>query len=253
MHMKFLMNLKNYKTLSLVSYIGIGVFGFVFLYNILYALIADVDPVIPAQGMIFALPLVVGLFLVPFGFRHENRGLIYLGQMMAIVSGAILVFQIGRLCYGLVSDIPNVAYLLTITWPLLLLATSLTLMAFYKKADFRPIHNIVVLVALGGLALSVLITLVIIIVWAVQFRNGLLVVALLPTFFVFLGLAPILLFSFVLKDEARIAKLEVPEWVKPVKPAPAPKAETPKLEPKVQEEKPFESAPIDNKEETPKA
>ena len=48
----------------------------------------------------------------------------------------------------------------------------------------------------------------------------------------FLAMAPVVLFTFALRDEARLVKLEVPEWVKPVHPAPAAKPEpAPKAEP----------------------
>lgn len=246
--------MRSNKLLPLLSYLGIAVLAFGFLYNFIYALAADIDPVIPAEAMIFALPMAVGLFLVPYGLKGENRLLIYVGNVISVVSAMLLVFQTGRLCFDGVSGIPNVAFLLTMVWPLLMLLASLTMMAFYKKVDFRPIHNIVTLVGLGGVALSALVTLLIMIIWSVQFSSFLVFLSLFPTLLNFVAIAPVVLLAFLLKNEARLVKLEVPEWVKPVKPAPAPKVE-PALEPKVEapEEKPAVEEPAENKEEAPKA
>ncbi len=81
----------------------------------------------------------------------------------------------------------------------------------------------------------------------------------------FLAMAPVVLFAFALKDEARLVKLEVPEWVKPVRPAPAAKPEpTLKAEPTKESSKaekkkaePKEDVlpvePSEKSEETPKA
>ena len=95
-------------------------------------------------------------------------------------------------------------------------------------------------------------------VFAIVNRSGFAFGALFPTLFVMLAVAPVVFMAFALKDEARLVKLEVPEWVKPVKPAPAPKAEPKKEEPKAEEKKaePKEEIPVEpseHKEDTPKA
>ncbi|MFA5222903.1 MAG: hypothetical protein WC160_00400 [Bacilli bacterium] len=245
--------MKNHKVLSIISFVGLGLIGLIFLYNFIFALAADIDPVLPMEAMVVTLPLAIGLLLVPYAVKTENRQLIYIGNMISVISSLVFVYQTGRLCLAGLSGTLNVALLISMIWPLVMLATSLTMMAYYKKADFRPIHNIVLLVAFGGIALSVLITFITILVFAIVNRNGFVFGALLPTLIVYLAIAPVVFMAFALKDEARLVKLEVPEWVKPVKPAkPAP---APKAEPKEEttQAAPKDEAPVESKEETPKA
>ncbi len=250
--------MKSHKLLPVVAFIGLGILGFIFAYNFIYSLAAKINPVIPMEAMVFALPIAIGLLLVPYAVKSENRKLIYIGNMISVVFSLIFVYQTASLCLSNLSGALNIALLITMIWPLLTLAASLTMMAFYKKADFKRIHNIALFVALGGIVVSFLITLITIIVVAVNSANGFLVFfALLPTLFVFLAVAPVVFMAFSLKDQARLVKLEVPEWVKPVKPAPAPKAD-PKVEKPVAEQNestPKEEVPpepAEPKEDTPK-
>lgn len=237
--------MKSHKLLPVVAFIGLGILGFIFAYNFIYSLAAKINPVIPMEAMVFALPIAIGLLLVPYAVKSENRKLIYIGNMISVVFSLIFVYQTASLCLSNLSGALNIALLITMIWPLLTLAASLTMMAFYKKADFKRIHNIALFVALGGIVVSFLITLITIIVISIINKNGLIFLALLPTLFVFLAVAPVIFMAFSLKDQARLVKLEVPEWVKPVKPAPTPKAE-PKVEKPVAEQN--ESTP---KEEVP--
>lgn len=250
--------MKNHKVLSIIAFVGLGILGLVFLYNFIFALAADIDPVLPMEAMVFALPIAVGLLLVPYAVKSQNRKLIYIGNMINVVFSLAFVYQTARLCLAGLSGTLNVALLISMIWPLLALGTSLTMMAFYKKADFKPIHNVTLFVAFGGIILSFLITFVSILVFAIVNRSGFAFGALFPTLFVMLAVAPVVFMAFALKDEARLVKLEVPEWVKPVKPAPAPKAETKKEAPKAEEKKaePKEEIPVEpneHKEDTPKA
>ena len=249
--------MKSHKLLPVVAFIGLGILGFIFAYNFIYSLAAKINPVIPMEAMVFALPIAIGLLLVPYAVKSENRKLIYIGNMISVVFSLIFVYQTASLCLSNLSGALNIALLITMIWPLLTLAASLTMMAFYKKADFKRIHNIALFVALGGIVVSFLITLITIIVISIINKNGLIFLALLPTLFVFLAVAPVVFMAFSLKDQARLVKLEVPEWVKPVKPAPAPKAD-PKVEKPVagqNESTPKEEVPpepAEPKEDTPK-
>lgn len=249
--------MKSHKLLPVVAFIGLGILGFIFAYNFIYSLAAKINPVIPMEAMVFALPIAIGLLLVPYAVKSENRKLIYIGNMISVVFSLIFVYQTASLCLSNLSGALNIALLITMIWPLLTLAASLTMMAFYKKADFKRIHNIALFVALGGIVVSFLITLITIIVISIINKNGLIFLALLPTLFVFLAVAPVVFMAFSLKDQARLVKLEVPEWVKPVKPAPAPKAD-PKVEKPVAEQNestPKEEIPpepAEPKEDTPK-
>jgi hypothetical protein len=139
------------------------------------------------------------------------------------------------------------------------------MMAYSKKADFTPVHNIVTIVALGGVIASLLTNLIFSIVISVRLSTGLPFGSYVSIGMAFLAMAPVVLFAFALKDEARLVKLEVPEWVKPVRPAPAAKPEpTLKAEPTKESSKaekkkaePKEDVlpvePSEKSEETPKA
>ncbi|MFA5481559.1 MAG: hypothetical protein WC282_04185 [Bacilli bacterium] len=247
--------MKNYKLMFIFSLVGSAILALAYLYNLIFALASDISPVIPSETFIFILPLMIGMVLVPYALKTENKILIYIGQMISVGSAAILVFQLGRLVFDMVNGVPSIVFLLTLVWPLLLLGASLTIMAFVKKSDFRPFHNVITLVVLAGIALSVLIDLVILIVWGVQygaFTFG----CLVPTFLIFVALAVVGLSAIVLKDEARLVKLEVPEWKKPIKPAPSPKASVePKADPKVEpkEESKVSEEAASTPEEKPQA
>lgn len=238
--------MKNHKALLTVGFIGIGLLGFVFLYNFIFALAQPaIGTVLTVETMVFALPIAVGLLLVPYAVKSENRKLIYIGNMINIASSLAFVYQTASLCLAGISGALAVALLISMVWPLLALATSLTMMAFIKKADFKRIHNIVVIVSLIGVLVSILITALTITIFSIN--NGALIFgSLLPTIFVFMSVAPAVFMAFALKDNARLVKLEVPDWAKPVKPSPAPKEE-PKQE--VKEEAPQE--PVEPKEDTP--
>ena len=133
------------------------------------------------------------------------------------------------------------------------------MMAYSKKADFRPIHDIVSLVSLGGIGASLLTTLIVQIVLSVRFASGIPFGSYVSVGLAFIALAPVAFFVFVLRDEARLVKLEVPEYVRPVRePAkakpvaePKPKAASKKAKAtaKAEEAKPEEAKP----EESPKA
>lgn len=243
--------MKNHKALLTVGFVGLGLLGFVFLYDLIFALAANMNPAIPMEAMVFALPLAVGLLLVPYAVKSENRKLIYIGNMINIASSLAFVYQTASLCLAGISGALAIALLISMVWPLLALATSLTMMAFIKKADFKRIHNIVVIVSLIGVLVSILITALTITIFSINMNpllNGALIFgSLLPTIFVFMSVAPAVFMAFALKDNARLVKLEVPDWAKPVKPSPAPKEE-PKQE--VKEEAPQE--PVEPKEDTPK-
>ncbi|MDD4303857.1 MAG: hypothetical protein PHE91_04875, partial [Bacilli bacterium] len=71
--------MKNHKVLSIIAFVGLGILGLVFLYNFIFALAADIDPVLPMEAMVFALPIAVGLLLVPYAVKSQNRKLIYIG------------------------------------------------------------------------------------------------------------------------------------------------------------------------------
>jgi hypothetical protein len=127
-------------------------------------------------------------------------------------------------------------------------------MAYAKKVDFTPIHVILTFVALAGVVGSLITNTVFSIVFSVRLSSGIPFGEYISIGLAFIAMAPVAFLIFALKGQARLVKLEVPEWVKPVKPAPAPKAE-PALEPKVEapEEKPAVEEPAENKEEAPKA
>jgi len=254
--------MKNHKLLSLVSIIGMGVLGLSFVYNIIFALAAGIAPAITLNIAIFFLPIIIALFLVPYGLKKESRKTIYIGNMIGVVSASILSYQLARLCF---TDTIGLVILLTTICPLLALAGSLTMMAYSKKADFTPVHNIVTIVALGGVIASLLTNLIFSIVISVRLSTGLPFGSYVSIGMAFLAMAPVVLFAFALKDEARLVKLEVPEWVKPVRPAPAAKPEpTLKAEPTKESSKaekkkaePKEDIlpvePSEKSEETPKA
>ena len=130
--------MKNHKVLSIISFVGLGLIGLIFLYNFIFALAADIDPVLPMEAMVVTLPLAIGLLLVPYAVKTENRQLIYIGNMISVISSLVFVYQTGRLCLAGLSGTLNVALLISMIWPLVMLATSLTMMAYYKKADFAP-------------------------------------------------------------------------------------------------------------------
>jgi hypothetical protein len=241
--------MKSHKLLPVVAFIGLGILGFIFAYNFIYSLAANIAPVIPMEAMVFALPIAIGLLLVPYAVKSENRKLIYIGNMISVVFSLIFVYQTASLCLSNLSGALNIALLITMIWPLMALATSLTMMAFMKKVDFKPIHNVVLIVSFIGIILSFLITALTMLVVSIRNNNGLVFGAFLPTLFVFLSVAPVVFMAFALKDEARLVQLEVPEWVKPVKPAPTPKAKPQKEELK-EKESPGES--VEQKEDTPK-
>lgn len=249
--------MKDHKVLSVVSFVGFGLLGFIFLYNLIFALAAKIDPVIPMEAMVFALPMAVGFGLVPYGAKIQNRQLIYIGNMIGVVSALVFVYQTASLCLVNLGGALTVALLITMIWPLLVLATSLTMMAFLKKADFRPFHNLIILATFVGILLSFVITFISILVFAIVNKNGVAFWALLPTLFVFLSIVPVAFMAFALKDEARLVTLEVPEWVKPVKPAaqaPEKKTEEKTIEPKPETPPETKEEPsVDKKEETPKA
>ena len=246
--------MKNHKALLTVGFVGLGLLGFVFLYDLIFAIAANMNPAIPMEAMVFALPLAVGLLLVPYAVKSENRKLIYIGNMINIASSLAFVYQTASLCLAGISGALAIALLISMIWPLLALATSLTMMAFIKKADFKRIHNIVLMVSLIGVLVSILITALTITIFSINMNmdpllnvNGALIFgSLLPTIFVFMSVAPAVFMAFALKDKARLVKLEVAELVKPVKPSPAPKEE-PKQE--VKEEASQE--PVEQKEDTP--
>lgn len=240
--------MKNHKLLSLVSIIGMGVLGLSFVYNIIFALAAGIAPAITLNIAIFFLPIIIALFLVPYGLKKESRKTIYIGNMMGVVSASVLSYQLARLCF---TDTIGLVILLTTICPLLALAGSLTMMAYSKKADFTPVHNIVTLVALGGVVASLLTNLIFSIVISVRFSSGIPFGSYVSIGMAFLAMAPVAFFAFALRGEARLVKLEVPEWVKPVRPAPAPKPEpTPKAKP-VQESSKAEKKEVEPKEELP--
>lgn len=212
--------MKNYKTLSLLSIFGTALFVLSFIYNIIFALATGSAPCIPYEATFMFLPIIIGMFLVPYGLKNNNRMLIYLGNIISASAALLMVVSINDLVLGPLS-VASIAFLVALIWPFVLLIGSLSLMAFYKKADFRPIHNIVTLVALGGVGLGILFSLIIPIIFAIQFSSFLIFVSFLPVFFATVGLIPIAAMAFFLKDEARIVKLQVPEWKKAEKPAPA--------------------------------
>lgn len=247
--------MKNHKALLTVGFVGLGLLGFAFLYDLIFAIAVNMNPAImnpaiPMEAMVFALPLAVGLLLVPYAVKSENRKLIYIGNMINIASSLAFVYQTASLCLAGISGALAIALLISMIWPLLALATSLTMMAFIKKADFKRIHNIVLMVSLIGVLVSILITALTITIYSINMNplvNGALIFgSLLPTIFVFMSVAPAVFMAFALKDKARLVKLEVAELVKPVKPSPAPKEE-PKQE--VKEEASQE--PVEQKEDTP--
>jgi len=242
--------MKNHKTLLLISFIGMGILGLTFVYNIIFALATNRAPAITVNIAIFFLPMLIALFLVPYGLKKESRQLIYVGNMLGVVSAGLLSYQLARLCF---TTTPGLIILLTTVWSLILLAGSLTMMAYSKKADFTPIHIILTIVALVGVAASVITNLTFSLVNSIRISSGIPFGNYVSIGLAFLAIAPIVFFTFTLKDEARLVKLEVPEWVKPVKAAPAPKAE-PKVDNKNDELKvAVASEPAENKEETPKA
>jgi hypothetical protein len=243
---KEVFDMKNHKALLTVGFVGLGLLGFVFLYDLIFAIAANMNPAIPMEAMVFALPLAVGLLLVPYAVKSENRKLIYIGNMINIASSLAFVYQTASLCLAGISGALAIALLISMIWPLLALATSLTMMAFIKKADFKRIHNIVLMVSLIGVLVSILITALTITIFSINMNGALIFGSLLPTIFVFMSVAPAVFMAFALKDKARLVKLEVAELVKPVKPSPAPKEE-PKQE--VKEEASQE--PVEQKEDTP--
>lgn len=245
--------MKNHKVLLTVGFIGLGLLGFVFLYNFIFALAQPaIGTVLTVETMVFALPIAIGLLLVPYGFKTGNRTFMYIGNMINIASSLAFVYQTARLCLVGLNDALAVTLLISMVWPLMALATSLTMMAFMKKVDFKPIHNIVLIVSFIGVIVSVLITALTMLVVSIRNNNGLVFGALLPTLFVFLSVAPVIFMAFVLKDEARLVKLEVPEWVKPVKPAPVPKNEPKKEEKQAEPKAESLQEPVEQKEDTPK-
>ena len=78
--------MKNHKVLSIISFVGLGLIGLIFLYNFIFALAADIDPVLPMEAMVVTLPLAIGLLLVPYAVKTENRQLIYIGYMISVIS-----------------------------------------------------------------------------------------------------------------------------------------------------------------------
>ena len=233
--------MKNHKTLSLISFIGMGILGLAFVYNIIFAMASGLAAALTVNIAVFFLPIIIALFLVPYGLKKESKQLIYIGNMIGVVSAGVLSYQLARLCF---TSTPGLIIVLTTVWPFLLLAGSLTMMAYSKKADFKPIHTILSIVALGGAIASVLTNTIYSLVISIQVSSGLPFGDYVSIGLTFLALAPVAFFAFALKDEARLVKLDVPEWVKPVKPAPEPKLK--KVEPVAEE-------PIENKEEAPKA
>lgn len=240
--------MKTYKLLSIVSFVGIGILGATFLYNIFFALGIGAAPFLPVNVVIFFLPLIAGLFLVPYGLKGGNRQLIYIGNMVGLVASAALSYQIARLCFN---TTPGLIITAVSVWTLIVLAGSLTMMAYSKKADFRPIHDILSLVALGGVGASILTTFIVQLVLSIRSASGIPFGAYVSVAFSFVAITPVVFFVFVLRDEARLVKLEVPEYVRPVRePAAAkpvaeakPKTSSKKAKPVAKEEqaKPEES------------
>ncbi|MDY0345922.1 MAG: hypothetical protein RBR44_05160, partial [Bacilli bacterium] len=64
--------MKNHKTLLLISFIGMGILGLAFIYNIIFALATNLAPAITVNIAIFFLPMLVALFLVPYGLKKES-------------------------------------------------------------------------------------------------------------------------------------------------------------------------------------
>lgn len=206
--------MKTYKLLSIVSFIGIGILGVAFLYNIIFGLATQTAPFLPVNVVIFFLPLIAGLFLVPYGLKSGNRQLIYIGNMIGLVASAALSYQIARLCFN---TTPGLIITAVSVWTLIVLAGSLTMMAYSKKADFRPIHDILSLVALGGVGASILTTFIVQLVLSIRFASGVPFLSYVSVALSFVAIAPAVFFVFVLRDEARLVKLEVPEYVRPVR------------------------------------
>lgn len=243
--------MKTYKLLSIVSFVGIGILGVAFLYNIIFGLATQTAPFLPVNVVIFFLPLIAGLFLVPYGLKSGNRQLIYIGNMIGLVASAALSYQIARLCFN---TTPGLIITAVSVWTLIVLAGSLTMMAYSKKADFRPIHDILSLVALGGVGASILTTFIVQLVLSIRSASSIPFGAYVSVAFSFIAIAPVVFFVFVLRDEARLVKLEVPEYVRPVREPVAakpvaeakPKTSSKKAKPVAKEE---EAKP----EESPKA
>jgi len=206
--------MKNQKLLSLISFIGVGILGLSFLFNLVYYLSIGAAATILPYGISFILlPIAMGMLLVPYGLKSDNRMLIYLGQVISAGSVLIMVVLINQFVIGALSPI-SLATLLAYIWPLALYIASLSAMAFVKKIDLRPIHRIVTLVLLGGFGIGITITLLVQIIASITLLSAFPFINLLPLLLSAIGIVPIALFAFALEDEARLVKLEVPEYRK---------------------------------------
>lgn len=198
--------MKVFKKYIIFPIISLSLLGVAFLYNLLFALIAEVDPILHYSILFYFLPLIIGMLFVHFGIKNKSNLFIYIGHILNIVCSLIITIKIERLLFALVSDLPGVSLLFCCIWPLLLLGTSLTVMGFAKTVNFEKEHRIILLVSFFGLVLNALIVLIVIIIFAVRFEEVFVFFSFLPVILVFLSLISVAALPAYTTDMANLVE-----------------------------------------------
>lgn len=180
--------MKIFKNYLVFPFISAGLLAVAFIYNIVFALIISADPALPYNILFYFFPLLIGMFLVYFGVKNNRRPIIYIGHMVNIICSLLLNIKIEEAIFAWTSDFPGIILLVFSIWPLILLAISLTLMAFVKTIDFVKKHRIIILISFFGLAINALAVLILMIIFAVQFSQASVFFAYVPTLLIFISL-----------------------------------------------------------------
>lgn len=181
-------------------FITTGILLFTFLYNLIFALFADTDPILSYEPLFYFLPLIVGSFFVYFGMKKERNLIIYLGHVVSIICSLILTAYIERWNFAFISSYPGIVLLIFLIWPLIMLLISLSLGAFYKTYNSKKIHYVVLIGNIVSVSLSVLLVLTILIVISVKLSSALFFFATLPMFFIFLVIVLVTLFPYFTRE-----------------------------------------------------
>lgn len=182
-------------------FVTMGILLFTFLYNLVFALFAEVDPVLGYEPLFYFLPLIVGSFFVYFGIKENNNLIIYIGHIISILCSLILSAYIERWNFAFISSYPGIILLIFLIWPLIALLISLSLGAFSKTYHTKKIHYIVLLGNMIGASLSALLVLTTLIVFSVRYSSAFFFFASLPLIFVFVVIALVAAFPYFTKDQ----------------------------------------------------
>ena len=124
--------MKIFKNYLVYPFVSAGLLALAFLYNIIFALSVSADPVLSYGILFYFLPLLIGMYLVHYGIKNNNRIIIYIGHIFNIISSLFITIKIERIVFAWMSDFPGIILLIFSIWPLLLLLISLTIKAFCK-------------------------------------------------------------------------------------------------------------------------